>query len=122
MQHDPRAYLWDVQQAAEAIDKFTVGLDAESYAENALVRAAVERQFAIIGEALNWLSKVDPALAERVPHLRTIVGFRNVLIHGYAVVDHARVWHIKETLLPSLHASVSALLGDLGPPEDPGAS
>jgi uncharacterized protein with HEPN domain len=119
MLHDPRAYLWDVQQAAEAIDKFTAGHDANSYAEDAFVQAAVERKFGIIGDALNRLSKVDPALAERVPHLRTIVGFRNVLIHGYALVDHARVWHIRATLLPDLHATVSTLLADLGPPDEP---
>jgi uncharacterized protein with HEPN domain len=117
MPHDPRAYLWDVQQAAEAIDRFTAGLDAAGYVQNALVRAAVERQFEIIGEALNRLSKVAPDLAERVPDLRAIIGFRNVLIHGYAVVDHGRVWHIRETLLPELHAVVRALLADLGTPD-----
>ena len=122
MLHDPRAYVWDVQQAAEAISKFTAGLDAASYTGDDLVRSAVERQFGIIGEALNRLSKVAPDLAERVPHLRTIVGFRNVLIHGYAVVDHVRVWHIKETLLPDLHATVSALLVELGPPDESLAS
>lgn len=122
MLHDPRAYLWDVQQAAEAIDNFTAGHDATSYAEDALVQAAVERKSEIIGEALNRLSKVDPALAERVPHLRTIVGFRNVLIHGYAVVDHDRVWHIRATLLSSLHATVSALLAELGSPDERGTS
>ena len=51
MERDPRAYLWDVQQAANAIDQFIAGLDATGYAGNALVRAAVERQFEIIGEA-----------------------------------------------------------------------
>ena len=117
MLRDPRAYLWDVQQAAEAIQQFTTGLNAKGYAEDALVRAAVERQFEIIGEALNRLSKVDPELAERVPHLRAIVGFRNVLIHGYAVIDHGRVWRIKETQLPDLLASVSALLTGLGSTE-----
>src|SRR5262245_12832525 len=82
MERDPRAYLWDVQQAANAIEQFTAGLDAADYAQNALVRAAVERQFEIIGEALNRLSKVSPALARQVPNLREIVGFRNMLIHG----------------------------------------
>ena len=56
MDRDPRAYLWDVQQAANAIEQFTAGLDAAGYAQNALVRAAVEPQFEIIGEALNQLS------------------------------------------------------------------
>ena len=51
MDRDPRAYLWDVQQAANAIDQFVAGLDAAGYVQNALVRAAVERQFEIIGGA-----------------------------------------------------------------------
>jgi uncharacterized protein with HEPN domain len=117
MERDPRAYLWDVQQAANAIDQFVAGLDAAGYAENALVRAAVERKFEIIGEALNQLSKVSPDLARQVPHLREIIGFRNILIHGYAAIDHGRVWHITQTSLPGLHTAVSGLLAQLGPPD-----
>jgi uncharacterized protein with HEPN domain len=116
MDRDPRAYLWDVQQAANAIDEFIAGLDAAGYVQNALVRAAVERQFEIIGEALNRLSKIAPDLARQVPHLREIIGFRNVLIHGYVMIDHGRVWRIAKTALPSLHTAVSALLAELGPP------
>lgn len=76
----------------------------------------MERQFEIIGEALNRLSKEAPDLADRVPNLRKIVSFRNLLIHGYAVVDDGRVWEIVTTMLPSLRATVTALLADLGPP------
>ena len=61
MVRDPRVYLWDVQDAADAIRRFTQGLDVDGYAANPLVRAAVERQFEIIGEALNQLSIVDEA-------------------------------------------------------------
>jgi len=118
MERDPRAYLWDVQQAANAIEQFVAGLDAAGYAQNALVRAAVERQFEIIGEALNQLSKVSPELAQQVPNLHGIIGFRNVLIHGYATVDDARVWQITETSLPDLREAVSALLAELGPPDE----
>jgi hypothetical protein len=42
-------------------------------------------------EALNQLSKVAPAIAQRVFDLRQIIGFRNILIHGYAAIDHGRV-------------------------------
>ena len=41
MQRDPRAYLWDVREAALAIQSFTHGMDASAYAANALVQAAV---------------------------------------------------------------------------------
>ena len=72
MQRDPRAFLWDVQQAAEAITQFTAGLDVAGYRTNPMIRSAVERQFEIIGEALNRLSKETPDLAKRVPDLGQI--------------------------------------------------
>ena len=113
MERDPRAFLWDVQQAVIAIQQFIQGMDATSYADSALVRSAVERQFEIIGEALNRLSKISPDLALKVPNLREIIGFRNILIHGYASIDHARVWQIAVDLVPELKQVVSALLDSL---------
>ena len=53
MQRDPRAFLWDVREAALAIQSFTTGMDAAAYAANPMAQAAVERKFEIIGEALN---------------------------------------------------------------------
>jgi uncharacterized protein with HEPN domain len=110
MQRDPRSFLWDVQEAGEAIRRFVAGLDADSYASSELVRSAVERKFAIIGEALNQLSKSDATLAARVPHLAEIVAFRNLLIHGYAAVNHTTVWDTIKDSLPELLAAVEALL------------
>jgi uncharacterized protein with HEPN domain len=57
-----------------------------------MLRAAVERQFEIIGEALNQLSNETPHLAARVPNLRRAVAMRNVLIHAYRRVDNGAVW------------------------------
>jgi len=117
MPHDVRAYLWHADQAAEAIQRFIAGLDLQGYAQSELVHTAVERKFEIIGEALGKLSKQAPDLARRIPDVRDIIAFRNILIHGYAVVDHARVWRIAETLLPALRRSITALLEELGPPD-----
>ena len=61
MQRDPRACLWDVRQAAAAITEFTAGIDAAGYRASPLIRSAVERQFEIIGEALNRLLKEAPS-------------------------------------------------------------
>ena len=114
MERDARAFLWDVQQAVNAIQDFTRGMDSTSYADSALVRSAVERQFEIIGEALNRLAKRSPDVAQDIPNLREIIGFRNILIHGYASVDHGRVWQIVVDLAPELKSVVSALLERLG--------
>ena len=53
MHHDARAYLWDVQKAADAILTFIAGMTVQTYAETEVVHSAVERKFEIIGEALN---------------------------------------------------------------------
>ncbi|WP_322993994.1 hypothetical protein [Limnohabitans sp.] len=45
MQRDSRAFLWDVREAALAIQTFTTGLDVTAYENNELVKAAVERKF-----------------------------------------------------------------------------
>ncbi|OXM45529.1 hypothetical protein CFP71_38660 [Amycolatopsis thailandensis] len=102
MQRDARAYLWEALRAAELLTEFSEGEDFDGYRSNAMLRSAVERQFEIIGEALNQLSKVDSVLAGQVPDLGRIVAFRNILIHGYATVDDALVWQVLTERLPGL--------------------
>lgn len=114
MQRDPRAFLWDVREAAQAIQSFTAGLDAEAYVSNELVQAAVERKFEVIGEALNQLTKLDGKLAARIPDVPQVVAFRNQLIHGYATINPATVWNIAQNALPGLLSAVQALLDELG--------
>jgi uncharacterized protein with HEPN domain len=53
---------------------------------------------------------VDADLAASIPDLRRIVAFRNILIHGYAVVDDALVWQVLTDKLPGLTKTVRALL------------
>ena len=48
-----RAYLWDIEQAASDIVNFTSGKQLRDYEKDAMLRAAVERSFEIIGEALS---------------------------------------------------------------------
>ena len=58
-----RAWLWDIQAAADAIDRFTRELDGLAYGSSELVTAAVERKFEIIGEALTQMLKAAPKAA-----------------------------------------------------------
>ena len=112
MQRDPRAFLWDVREAALAIQTFTADMDMIAFENSALVQAAVERKFEVIGEALNQLSKLDTAMAAQLPDLPQIVAFRNQLIHGYATVNPSTVWTIAQNSLPGLVTVVLALLDD----------
>ena len=78
-----------------------------------MLRAAVERQFEIIGEAMTWLSRLDEQVADRISNCQRIIAFRNVLIHGYADLDDRLVWDVIETHLPVLVSDVDAILKDL---------
>ena len=114
MPPDRRAYLWDALAAAELLFEFGAGKTLDDYNADALLRSGVERQFEIVGEAPNQLSKIDPDAASQVPDLPRIVAFRNILIHGYAVVDDELVWQVLVERLPGLAVVLRDLL-DGGP-------
>ena len=112
MRRETRKYLDDMQRAAGLLAEFTSGKSLADYQRDAMLRAAVERQFEIIGEAMARLARVDEAVAVRIGGYRRIIAFRNVLIHGYADVDDRLVWDVVERSLPALLAEVRALLGE----------
>ncbi len=80
MRLEAKKCLEDVRQAAELILQFTAGRSFVNYDGDALLRSAVERQFEIIGEAVNRLSKIDHVIVEGLPDAPRIVAFRNILI------------------------------------------
>ena len=86
--------MWDARSAADAIVAMIAGRDFAEFDTDIMLRSAVERQFEIIGEALGTLARVDATIAARIPEFRDIVAFRNILIHGYAIPDRARVWQV----------------------------
>jgi uncharacterized protein with HEPN domain len=113
MRRDPRVHLLDALDAARAVQLFMTGRTREDYEHDRLLRSAVDREFEIVGEALNRLRRDDPAVAERVPNVAEIIGFRNVLIHGYDIVDRDAVWKAITLEIPVLEASITELLAEL---------
>lgn len=62
MPHDLKACLLDALTAAKSIQAFCAGQTYPDYASSRLLRAGVEREFEIVGEALNRLGRIDPDL------------------------------------------------------------
>ena len=102
--------LEDMRQAAELIRQFTADRNLQGYTGDAMLRSAVERQFEIIGEALSRLAKSDPETGSRIGDYQQIIAFRNVLIHGYDVVDDRVVWDAVQEKLPALYDKLQAML------------
>ena len=112
----PRApkLLEDIRSAADFVKTATDGLALQQFKQNRMLRQAVERNFEIIGEAMRRLEKDDPDTAARITDYRRIIAFRNVLIHGYDVIDPAIVWSAVEVDLAPLMTDVQALLNSVG--------
>ena len=102
MPHNPCKLLDDMRRAAEFLLTVTAGRTVDDYRADEVLRTLVERKFEIIGEALNRLAKAAPGLVAQIPDHRQIISFRNILIHGYDVVDEEVVWKIVRQDLPIL--------------------
>jgi uncharacterized protein with HEPN domain len=110
MRLEVKKYLYDIHQAAELIDQFTASKNFVDYQQEPMLRLAVERAFAIIGEALSRLAKLDATLTAQITEYQRIIAFRNILIHAYAEVDDRIVWDLITTKLPTLRQQTSVLL------------
>jgi len=104
--------LLDALLACRAIARCTAALDFAAYEQDELIRDAVERRFAIIGEALNRATADDPTLAPALPDVRRIVALRNRVVHAYDAVDDEIIWNIITRRLPALRASLETLLAE----------
>lgn len=109
------AHLWDMRQAASDAVAFMRGKDRQTWADDRMLRLAVERCLEILGEAARRVSKSTQVEHVEVPW-REIIGMRNVLAHEYGEVDHQRLFDTVEEDLPRLLEVIAAVLSeDTGP-------
>lgn len=105
-----KKWFQDILQAGREIEEYTAGLAFADFQSNGMAQAAVERKFEIIGEALSRISRADPAVLQRISDSERIIGFRNIISHGYDIVDVEIVWDAVRNYLPVLIREVEELL------------
>jgi len=84
-------HLRDIVHYAAKAEQFVAGLDFEQFAANEEKGLAVLHALQIIGEAAAHL---PGSIEERYPEVpwADIVGMRNLIVHGYYLMDMEIVW------------------------------
>ena len=102
-------YLSDILMAIELIEEFIVDdKDFTLYDQDRKTQSAVERQLAIIGEALNQLKKLNPEI--EIENDKQIISFRNRLVHAYDSLDNSMIWAIISKHLSPLKIEIQKLM------------
>ena len=103
MPHRVRKLLLDLSLACAETIQFCAGKDLANFQSDRVLQLAVERQFEFIGEALLLLERIDADnLAQKIPEYRKIIGFRNLIAHGYDIIDDAALWDFVVNRVPRL--------------------
>jgi uncharacterized protein with HEPN domain len=105
-----RKYLSDVLNSIDHILSFTKDLESfDQYKKNFLIKGAVERHLAIIGEAINKFLKGSKE--NDLSNSKQIVSLRNRLIHSYDNVDDRIIWTIVRRHLLPLQEEIKNKIG-----------
>ena len=110
MPKQPDVYLETALLALRRVPKFLGGRSLKEYLEDEFCQSAVERQLEIAGDALGHLRKLDAALFAKIPDGDLVIVFRNVLAHGYATLDHRRMYEIASRRAAALLKTLEELL------------
>lgn len=113
---DP-ANLLDMLDASEKIQHFLKNKAFEDFLNDDMLRAAVERNLEIIGEAARRISEELKQGHPQIPW-RKIIAQRNVLIHEYDDIDYKEIWQVATFYLPRLIEQIRPLIPPLPPAAD----
>ena len=110
MQLETAKFFFDVVTACELIEKFTSDKTYTDFESDEMLRAAVERQFITVGEALMQARKLNQDSVASITSVVKIIGFRNVLVHGYGIIQPPTVWSAVQKDVAVLKREVQTLL------------
>jgi uncharacterized protein with HEPN domain len=108
MRHDI-LYFNDIVEAADHIAEFIAGADFEAFQESKMLRCAVVRKPAIIGEAAARVSEELKTRHAEVPWPQ-IIAFRNILVRAYFGIDWDMVWRAARNRGPVLREQAARIL------------
>ena len=108
MSHDEIIVL-DIVRAARLAIEFKQEMDKDEFLADIKTQSAILHQLMVMGEAIKRLSM---AYREEHPHIpwKVIAGMRDVLIHGYDIVDLDEVWKTVNVDVPQVLPTLEKLI------------
>jgi uncharacterized protein with HEPN domain len=97
--------------SATAILHFIEG-KTRKHLNNRMFSNAVIREFEILGEAANHVSKATQKLFPELPW-KQLISMRNTLIHAYFEIDYDIIWETINNDLPPLYLQLKMILSDI---------
>ncbi len=101
-------FLYDIKLSIEKIEDYVQNKDIDAYSNDGMLKDAVERNFLVIGEAMNHIVKLDPNV--KITSKIEVIGMRNRIVHGYDMVSNVAVWDAVKTHIPILKQEIDILL------------
>jgi uncharacterized protein with HEPN domain len=104
-------YLAHIVEAIDNICEYTADMDLVAFLLDKKTQDAVIRNFEVVGEACNNVTKHHPAFAAAHPGVPWSFAYemRNALSHGYYKVDQQIVWRTISDDLPALRLALQAI-------------
>lgn len=110
MDSEIKTWLYDILQSVSEIESYFDDKPQrfEDYSKDIKTKRAVERNFEIIGEAVNRILKKDVNFY--IENAQKIIGTRNRIAHGYDKISDDLIWSIVINHLPKLKSEITSLL------------
>lgn len=109
MPHSVEKLIEDALTACGELRTFTYGKTYGDVIKDRGLQLILERLFEVLGETLSRLRKLDEETFERIPEGHRIIGTRNLLAHGYDIVDHEILWAAVQTCLTPLEQELQSI-------------
>jgi uncharacterized protein with HEPN domain len=111
MPRDYKAYLEDIVQAAQKINRYVSGLSVQTFSDDEKTIDAVVRNLEVIREAVR---NIPEDIRDKYSKIawRRIAGLRNILIHEYFAISTKIIWDISTNKLPILEQQIKKILED----------
>lgn len=105
---DARFAVADMVEYLDRALRFVAERERADLDTDLMLEMAVIRALEVLGEAAARADQPTRDLAPEIPW-RSIVGMRNMLIHGYDGVDHDVIWRVVTSELGSIREALLQL-------------